>query len=233
MNKVLIGIPTAPMLLYGAHEKAFQYNEWETFHRRWERVWGRFSGPGTERQRAVRDTWGPRIAEQGATFKFFVGNTHEGPVPDDTVKLDVPDGYLDLPVKIQAMARWAKEHDYGILFKCDDDTAVYPGLVPFLQQTDIQYGGCVYNGYACGGGPGYIWGRQTMDAVLAVDVTKVHQECKDWEDWLFAEIIKDAGIPAVNVVGIREEINIKPPVDYTFHPVSPKGMRQFYEEVWK
>jgi hypothetical protein len=46
--------------------------------------------------------------------------------------------------------------------------------------------------------------------------------------------MQEAGIPATNVPGIQEEINIfnilKEPL--SFHPVSPKGMRQGYEQFY-
>lgn len=232
-NKVLVGIPTAPQLIYGEHEKAFQTSEWGLANTKWDRVWGRFSGPSTERQRAVRETWAPHIETAGGTFRFFVGHSHEGDVPADTVKLEAPDGYLDLPVKIQAMCKWALEHGFDILFKCDDDTFCHPGLVPFLQATDIEYGGCLLN-YTAGGGPGYILGRKAMQALVDADMATAHPECRTWEDWLHAEIIRDAGITAVHHIGFVEEVNLmlKPEQRLTFHPVSPKGMRQMYAEFY-
>lgn len=232
MNKVLIAIPSAPVLLYGEHEKAFQVSDWALANHRWDRVWGRFSGASTERQKAVRETWAPEVVKQGATFKFFMGRDAQGQEwPDDVVLLDCADGYLDLPDKIKKMAQWAVDRDFDILFKCDDDTFVYPGLVPFLQHTDIEYGGSIYNSYAVGGGPGYIWNRRAMAAAIAAPLTD-HPQCKSWEDWWFAEVMRAAGIKPTNVPGICEEPNAQPKPPLTFHPVSPKGMRQAFNDIW-
>lgn len=226
MNKVLIAIPTAPYLDYKEYEKPFATSDWGLANMRFDRVWGRFNGPSTERQKAVRETWAKHVTDP-ATFKFFVGRTHEGPVPEDTVKLDCGDGYLDLPEKIRLISRYALDNGYDVMFKCDDDTFIYPAMVPFLAETKVDYGGYVYSNISAGGGPGYIWSRRAMQA--AVDTPLEAFDC-NYEDWHFALVMQAAGIKCQHIVGIEEEPNVYHPVMLSYHPVSPKGMREAYQK---
>jgi hypothetical protein len=231
-NKVLIGIPTAPFMDYGRFEAAWPDNPYDKANRRWERIYGRFNGPATERQSAVRETWWKHQAP--AVCKFFMGRTatkeHEA---DDVVILDCGDKYLfDLQEKIQGMFRWALERDFDVVIKMDDDTFVYPDLVPFLEKTDIDYGGCLYGGYCAGGGTGVVYSRRAME--IAVNAPpESFSEYRFWEDRWFGEILHAAGVPSTYIQGFTDEPNVTPPIKYTFHPVSPKGMRQAYQEVYK
>lgn len=231
MNKVLIGIPTAPFLNYGEYEGKWADNEYDRNNRRWERVYGRFNGPSTERQAAVRETWWKHQAP--ATCKFFMGRTatkeHES---DDVVILDCGDNYLfDLQEKIQGMARWALDRDFDMMVKVDDDTFVYPALVPFLQENTFDFGGCVYGNYCVGGGPGEVFGRKAMEIIVKA-TPDMFPEFRHWEDRWFGEILHAAGIQATAINGFTEEINVSPPVRYTFHPVSPSGMRKAYQDIY-
>lgn len=225
-------VPTASYLDYKHYEKKFNPSEWALNNMRFDQVWGRFNGPASERQQAVRETWAKHITAPHA-FKFFVGRTQPEPVPDDMVKVDAGDGYLELPWKIKAAAQWALDHDFDILFKCDDDTFITPHLIPFLEKTDVEYGGYIWKDISIGGGAGYIWNRRAMQA--AANATDAQfAEGNNYEDWAFALVMRDAGIKPTNVIGIQEEINIynniKEPL--SFHPCSPKGLRQAYEQVW-
>jgi hypothetical protein len=56
---------------------------------------------------------------------FFVGRG-ESSVLSDTVELDCDDSYLGLPEKVRSIARWAKEHEYNFMLKCDDDVVIRP-----------------------------------------------------------------------------------------------------------
>ena len=60
----------------------------------------------------------------GMDVRFFVGNGAED--ADDCVGLDCDDSYEGLPSKIKAIARYAVEHDYDYLVKCDDDVILDP-----------------------------------------------------------------------------------------------------------
>lgn len=68
-----------------------------------------------------RATW-VRDAK-GADVRFFLAKQDRDPLPDE-VFLDVPDDYESLPLKVRAMHVWARAHNYGLIFKTDDDTYV-------------------------------------------------------------------------------------------------------------
>jgi hypothetical protein len=74
----------------------------------------------------IRDTWMPFVPRDKADALFFVGRG-EGIVPADTIELDCDDTYQGLPEKIRAIVRWASEHEYEYMLKCDDDTVLDPG----------------------------------------------------------------------------------------------------------
>lgn len=234
MNKALIGIPTAPILNYGEYNGAWPPNEWDKNNRRWERVYGRFNGPSTERQQAVRDTWWKHITPP-VVGKFFMGRTatkeHEA---EDVVILDCGDNYLfDLQVKIQGMCRWALDNGFDVMMKCDDDTFCHPALFPYLAETTVDYGGVIYNSYCCGGGTGYVFSRRSMD-IIANASPKLFPEALHWEDRWMGEVLHAAGVEATSIPGFIDEPNllVTPEFRKTFHPVSPAGMRAMYREFY-
>ena len=74
---------------------------------------------------AQRSTWIPEIPE-GVDYKFFLGRGGLREPKPDEVFLDVDDGYVSLPAKIQAIIRWTREHGYTFMLKCDDDVILLP-----------------------------------------------------------------------------------------------------------
>lgn len=78
--------------------------------------------PYRARALAQRQTWIPEL--RGADVRFFMGGGE--PQCGDEVCLPVDDSYAGLPAKTQAICRWAVEHGYDFVFKCDDDTYVRP-----------------------------------------------------------------------------------------------------------
>lgn len=81
-----------------------------------------------KRQEAIRNTWlkdVPSIMD----VRFFLGRRPQplmcdNGLKEDEVQVDVDDGYPGLPAKTRAMCRYAREHGYTHLFKCDDDCYV-------------------------------------------------------------------------------------------------------------
>lgn len=69
-------------------------------------------------QQAIRDTWLPLVS--GADVRFFLGPSEREPKPDE-VFLDCDDSYQGLPSKVRGIVRWAYEHGYDYVLKCDDD----------------------------------------------------------------------------------------------------------------
>lgn len=75
--------------------------------------------------KAVRETWLPLVPRDKADAFFFVGRGSEGETfPEDTVVLDCDDSYMGLPDKIREIVRWAYEHGYDYVLKCDDDVVL-------------------------------------------------------------------------------------------------------------
>jgi hypothetical protein len=71
----------------------------------------------------IRETWLPHTVGKCDAF-FFVGRGEPGDLnelPADTVVLDCDDSYMGLPDKIRAIMKWAYDHDYEFVLKCDDD----------------------------------------------------------------------------------------------------------------
>lgn len=88
----------------------------------------RFKG----RADSQRATWVKKI--QGIDYKFFLGNGNREP-EEDEVFLDVPDDYNSLPLKTQAIMQWALDRGYDAVFKCDDDTYVFPDKLKIILPT--------------------------------------------------------------------------------------------------
>ncbi len=79
-----------------------------------------------------RQTWAHDIRAQGyADVVFFVGtigvrNTLLCRKLSDEVWLDVDDSYAGIPLKVQGICKYAGEHGYDFVAKCDDDVYVVP-----------------------------------------------------------------------------------------------------------
>ena len=80
-----------------------------------------------ERAKALRDTWVPLVQASGYDVEFFDGE-----------RLNVPDDYLNLPLKAKAIFKWAAEHGYDRLLKVDDDTFIQADR---LAPVDADYAG--------------------------------------------------------------------------------------------
>src|ERR1019366_8732838 len=73
---------------------------------------------------AQRETWIPRVPP-GLDYKFFLGPSERTPGPDE-VFLPCDDSYRGLPNKVQEVMRWAREHEYEVTAKIDDDVVLKP-----------------------------------------------------------------------------------------------------------
>lgn len=134
-----------------------------------------------ERRDACRATW---ISRPVAGIKpvFFVGSG--APLPDepDTVALDCPDTYEELPAKIRAFFKYALQHEpFDWFFKCDDDTYVVQNRLHDLTIGGHEFAGNAEfldnKGYASGGA-GYLLSRR-MVAILANDRSLPVTGCED------------------------------------------------------
>ncbi len=70
---------------------------------------------------AIRNTWLPFVPKEQAEVMFFRGRGALREPLSDEVFFDCPDDYQSLPEKIRLIVRWAYEHGYDYVLKCDDD----------------------------------------------------------------------------------------------------------------
>lgn len=230
--KALIAIPTAPFVDYGKEEKKWKPTEWDIANRKWEAPFGRISGDNTLRNQALRETWWKHIPEP-IVGRFFVGRT--GAPSDDTIQLDCSDKYIGgLVEKIQLICGWALEHDFSKLLKCDDDTFVFPKMFDYLKGETPECASLLWCGKYLAGGPGYVLGRKAMQAVVDTPLD-AHPHCNQLEDHWVGECMWAHGIVPHHEGLLLEEPNVAgllAPNCYSFHPVSPNGMRQMYAEFY-
>lgn len=155
---------------------------------------------------ASRQTWIKDI--QGADYKIFYGRgisgrrrnedvselSHE--LESDEVELDVPDGYLDVCIKIHEIIRWAYEQGYDYLFKVDDDTYVRPEKLIASNFKDYDFIGGEsfgidsnnrlfrYLGGVNASGPGFWLSRKSMGLVLKYPRPGHAHPDEPWLGWV-------------------------------------------------
>ncbi len=89
---------------------------------------------------AQRQTWVKDIVRSGyADVKFFYGAPKTAVsayvMEDDEVWLGGDDSYAGIPLKVQGICRYAVDHCYDYVAKCDDDVYAVPGRFPSLPLT--------------------------------------------------------------------------------------------------
>jgi hypothetical protein len=222
-KKVLIAIPACWHYAYGAHKLN-----------------------GIERQtdgrvEAVRSTWAKDVAvfSDYVDLKFFYGrspNSKMTPRPDE-VFLNVLDDYDHLPHKMQAIYRWAFEHKYDYVFKCDDDTFV---KIDRLMRTDYEnhdqmgFFRCRCKDQSrcqdyITGGCGYFLSRRALQLLVNAPLTH-------WaEDFNTGKILRSHRLKPVGHPGFIPgfdkhfvDIGDLPETFITAHAVTPEGMRTLY-----
>lgn len=109
------------------------------------------SGQDEHRSNIIRQTW-YKLWEQHRDeidLLFFYGTAPDGIKPKggpDEVNLEVKDDYPSLPLKVQAMFRWAFRQGYDYVFKTDDDTFVHPDRLLAAFNPNLDYEGFVISG---------------------------------------------------------------------------------------
>jgi hypothetical protein len=127
----------------------------------------------SDKRAACRETWLSKPAD-GVKAWFFVGGGEPLPDEPDTVVLNSPDTYNELPRKVLDFFRYALAHDdFEWLFKCDDDTYVVQERLAKLAALRPDFAGNAHfiqrHGYASGGA-GYLLSRHFVE-LLANDTT--------------------------------------------------------------
>ncbi len=73
----------------------------------------------------IRNTWMPLV--KGADVRFFKGTEDLHTTEDNfSVQLNCRDDYQGLPNKVQEIVKWALNHEYDYMLKCDDDVVINP-----------------------------------------------------------------------------------------------------------
>src|SRR5208337_1560110 len=96
---------------------------------------------------AQRTTWVKDVVGRGyADVKFFLGRVTPEPgratiPPRDEVWLDVDDSYSGIPLKVQSICVWAREHCYDFTMKCDDDVYIIPDRLQCVPLEWMDYVG--------------------------------------------------------------------------------------------
>ena len=147
--------------------------------------------PCGERRQGVRETW-LRHPQEGVECLFFLGGEVPPGEEGDTVGLDAPDSYNDLPAKVLAFFRYALEHyDFDWLFKCDDDTYLDLGRLPELAVAPYGIVGDVSLELrsAPSGGAGYLLSREIVEEIVALPCVPLAGA----EDLIFGKLALEAG----------------------------------------
>ena len=137
-------------------------------------------------------------------YLFFRGkNGSVLSAPADVTILDVPDDFLSLPFKVQAMVRWALDCGYERVFKMDTDSYARPERLMACEPHEytgyFHYEPC--RGAYGSGGSGYWLGRRAMEIVAAAELA---QDTSDMdrmrlstrgEDFQIGRLLDASGIP--------------------------------------
>ena len=242
MPKILIAIPVCHEFKYGEFESS------ESPHYKGGGYEGKpygtdihISGPNA-RIAALRDTWLKDVAKfPNVEYKLFYGEGATRAPESDEVFLSCPDDYRGLPAKTIAICRYAKEHGYDLLFKCDDDTGVYVDrILHEALSYQFDYAGYI-NGRVCTGGTGYWLSRRAIN-VMAEKATSNYS----WaEDVTVSHFLYHHDIQAVSLPGHKTgrsdhwffKDGFDPKIDMSgisaFHAVRPADMRAWYASVVK
>ncbi len=232
LPKILIAIPTCFAFDYETHGGGKEC-EATGFHQ---------NGPN-EQIKAVRETWGKDVVKYGnVDLKFFfgkpVGGYPRGPLSDE-IFLECPDGYDSLIAKTVGICQYAADNGYVVVFKADDDTAVYVEKVIIeILQNNFDYAGYMH-GSVCSGGPGYLLSQRACRIVATQGRTPRHPYA---EDCHVSAVLADAGVTPFMLPGHRpgfsqhfffgtgKEMDLSKLTDdvITMHSVTPDQMRKWY-----
>ena len=151
---------------------------------------------------AIRRTWGPQVPrDKGVDAFFFVGRGAAILDGDNVIELDCNDDYQSIPEKVRAIAKWALEHGYRFMLKCDDDVVLRPS--DFMSSGFEQH---TYSGranrhpqpYIVPFGFCYVLNHDCMKIVAESELPIHHIEPFDDERWV-ADILWARGIQLTDV----------------------------------
>lgn len=125
---------------------------------------------------AMRATW---LNNSPVEYRVFLGQTKGNrPIRANEVLLSAADDDRGLVHKVVLMIRWAREHGYTHVFKCDDYVYAVSDRLLKSGYEGHDYIGMVCNGDKwsgwkefCLGAAGYWLSRKAMDAVISGQIT--------------------------------------------------------------
>jgi hypothetical protein len=198
------------------------------------------------RVNTIRATWLTELPE-GFDYKFFYGTklrdakqnqrvpskvTLRDPLSDE-IFLDCGDGYTSNPYKMKEICRWALDHGYDCILRCDDDTFIYPERLlvnDSSEWTGKDYVGASDNNFHPGGC--VFLSRRMMELVISERVTTYA------DDLWMGQIAKDYRIPMTTLrtmrnqwgTGYKVPASINPTGISSFHSCTPDVMRVLYAQ---
>lgn len=124
------------------------------------------------RSKSIRDTWYKdwlKVSDK-ISLKFFFGHPPQGGafVEENSIILDCPDDYVNLPLKTQKIMEWAYESGYESVLLIDDDVMLFvDNLMKDIQSWTIPptYRGHS-NGWFCSGAAYWV-NRRAMQLVMS------------------------------------------------------------------
>jgi hypothetical protein len=170
LPRILIAVPACQQLDYGAweSEQSPRFDKAKAYRGEAYGTDIHISGGDNPRIAAVRDTWWKdvRAHEHHVDARFFYGKPFVGEPAADEVILNCGSDYASLPLRTQAICKYALDHKYDFLYKCDDDTAVFVDRLvrEILDGRTADYAGCL-NDNVCTGGPGFVLSKRMMELV--------------------------------------------------------------------
>lgn len=147
----------------------------------------------------------------------------------DEIFLDCGDNYTQNPAKMKAICRWALDHGYDYLLRCDDDTFVFPERLLSTDWATFDYSGSCSNNDFHPGGCMFL-SRRMMELVINAPVTNYADDV-----WI-GKVARDHTVPIHHIPNMRNQwgtgykvpLDIDPTGIASFHSCTPEVMRKLY-----
>jgi hypothetical protein len=235
LPKILIAVPTCFKLDYEG--------KWE---HKGDPAYGRdmhVSGANDQNE-ACRETWVQDFSPfRNVDVRFFYGKPDSGFPREalaDEVFLVCKDGYGNLIDKTVGVCRWATEHGYEFIYKCDTDTWVYAEkLLVEMMENAFDYAGYLHAS-VCSGGPGYFLSAHAAQIIATHGEKWRHPYA---EDVHVSRVLAEHGIHPVNLPnhtpgfsahfffgdGVSFDASRLRDEQVSLHAVFPSQMRKLWE----
>ena len=196
------------------------------------------------RVNTIRETWIKDLKSFDIPYKFFYGkrlrssnerrvnpalNKLRDPLPDEEF-LDCGDNYTQNPAKMKAICRYALDHGYDYILRCDDDTFVYPDRLLKEDWATKDYSGANASEFHPGGC--MFLSARLMRLIVDAPITTYADDI-----WI-GQIAQDNRIPVTQISSMynhfgdayKVPISIDPTGLSSLHSCTPSVMRRLYEQ---